>query len=452
MDSANPISTNPTDSVTSLVNAGRQMRAERYTSELGTVAPTDSDLRELSRYLTRKNRKANKYPRKRKLPNTDDKPKETAAQRKLRKWNEFLKRRKQERIAGVTPQQQRPPRSVVDEAALEHRDNKYYRAALDKLSREKSTEEQVSHVEWASTLGPNYLGRTASQDTGFAFEWNWNASNGFTSDKILMPAADTHADQGVHDNMTDMTQGALVYMLGQHLIWNDLPSDEFLSYSKDPLFLVIHALNRFHQNQAHVTIQFLDRRRAKDFEGRPSSFYHALDLYEAFEVPKWSGWTGQSSIKLHPRKFTQELLSHGAVVVQDDRLKAVTVDKLIEDGLYNIFPTFRVSRDLKRAGLYMGQVSCRMIGYPPGNVKVQRHRRVYSYPRCSKPVPLTVEFLTKLQKLTRNFMTDPTEEPHLHIFLSFLTFEKRLKKDLVFLDWIKAHYQSNISRTPALDA
>lgn len=370
-------------------------------------------------------------------------PKETAAQRKKRKQREFLERRKQDRIAGLTPHGQRRPRYIVHEAALQHQlKNKEYKAALDKLSTEEPTEEQIRRVEWASTLGPNYLGRTASQSSGYAFEWTWNATNGFTSADLLMPAADTHVDQSVHRQLKDMTQGELTYMLGKHLIWDDQQCDEFLSYSKEPLFLVIHALNRYHEKQGEVTIQFLDRRRATDFEGKAAAFYQGLDLYEAFEVPKWNGWKGQSIQKLHPRKFTQEYLTHGTIRVNDSRIKPVLVEKLIEDGLYDIFPAFKVSTDDKRAGLYTGQVACRIIGYPPGNVKIQRYRRIYSYNQCRKNVPFTTAFLDRVQKLTRNFMTNPSEEPLLHIFLCFLTFHKRPREDKVFLDWIGAHYTS----------
>ena len=105
----------------------------------------------------------------------------------------------------------------------------------------------------------------------------------FTAQDVLMPAADTNRDYALHANMLEMRQEELVYMIGQHLIWNDIPGDEFLSYSKDTLFLVIHALNRHHKDQQDVTVEFFDKRKAKNVKCQPAKFYDALALYEAIQ-------------------------------------------------------------------------------------------------------------------------------------------------------------------------
>ena len=76
---------------------------------------------------------------------------------------------------------------------------------------------------------------------------------------------------------------------------------------------------------------------------------------------------------------------------------------------------------------------------------MQRNRRIYSYSRCRVHKPFNAELLTQVQKLTRNFMINPNDEPLLHIFLCFLTFYKRPRQDPVFLDWIKTHYTSTLS-------
>lgn len=65
--------------------------------------------------------------------------------------------------------------------------------------------------------------------------------------------------------------------------------------------------------------------------------------------------------------------------------------------------------------------------------------------------PFTVELLELVQKVTRNFMNpsyydddedNPTIEPHLHVFLSYLTFEKRPRDDPIFNQWIEDHYSA----------
>lgn len=100
---------------------------------------------------------------------------------------------------------------------------------------------------------------------------------------------------------------------------------------------------------------------------------------------------------------------------------------------------------LKRCGLYTGQVVCRKSGYPP-NKDAQELGKIYSYDMCSRPVPMTMDLLQKVRKLTLNFMSTSEDEnavscePHLHAFICFLTFQKRPKKDAMFMKWIKEHY------------
>ena len=183
---------------------------------------------------------------------------------------------------------------------------------------------------------------------------------------VLLPAADSrNSSYCSHQNLADLSQGEIVYMVGNHLIWKDLVADEFLSYSKDPLFLVVHGLRRYHEDQGNVTIQFLDCSKAKTPDGTPAKFYSALDIYTIFKVPKWAGWGHTDHVKLHPRKFTQEYLTHGPVLTPGTIFKQALVKDLIADGLYKIFPEFEAPEDHKRSGLYTLQVVYRKIGYPP---------------------------------------------------------------------------------------
>ena len=324
-----------------------------------------------------------------------------------------------------------------------------YKEKLRELSKDAPTKQQLAKMKLAGSGGPNYLGRTVSQTSGMRREVRYRQTNGHTTHNMLMPAADTHDEHAVHGSIGMMTQGEVQYMLGQHLIWNDIPGDEFLSHSVDPLFLVQHALNRHEKGQGDVTIQFLDRRTMTDMTGKPAVFYRALDLYDIFKVPVWGGWTKRNIGALLPRKFTQEYLSHGTIATANPRFHQAKIVDLIRDGLYDVFPPFKIPAEHDRAELYTGQVVMRGMGYPPREttVPIVGNKPLYSYDDCEKTTPFTVEFLRTVQKLTRLFggETDTGDggmvEPHLHVFICFLTFEKRLNRDPVFLEWIKSHYK-----------
>lgn len=379
---------------------------------------------------------------------------QTMAERKAERQQQYFDKRLEQRIKfqQLMPTGEPAHVSLVDRMARKNAHNEIYCKAMDELSKNLPTGVQKTRLEAAKTMGPNYLGRTASKISGRMFNKYSHRSNGWTSSRILMPAADVYEHEEVHDAITDLTQGDLVYMLGQHLIWNDIHSDEFLSYSKDPLFLVVHALNRAHGGEGDVTIQFFDRRRAKAWDGSRAAFYSALELYDIFEVPKWHGWKANNLDKLHPRKFTQELLSHGTIVLdQESRLKQAPLRDLIRDGLFKIFPELEVPQDQERAGLYTGQVVFRRIGYPPSGVEVKKFPRLYSYAHCARHVAMTEELLETVRKVTLNFIQLPEGgdaaqvEPPLHIFLCFLTFHKRERRDAAFLAWIKARYTGKCS-------
>jgi hypothetical protein len=241
-----------------------------------------------------------------------------------------------------------------------------YEEKLSRLSKALPTQQQIDELDRAALRGPPLLGRTVSTARGLKFGQHHRKTNGYTTHDVFLPAADSrNSSYCSHQNLVDLSQGEIVYMVGNHLIWKDLIADELLSYSKDPLFLVVHGLRRYHEDQGNVTIQFLDRRKAKTPDGRLAKFYSALDIYTIFRVPKWGGWGHIDDVKLHPRKFTQEYLSHGPVLTPCTIFKQALVKDLIKDGLYKIFPDFEAPEDHKRSGLYTLQVVYRKIGYPP---------------------------------------------------------------------------------------
>ena len=172
---------------------------------------------------------------------------------------------------------------MVDKALQRNLDEDYL-ITLTTLSREHLTPGQMAPLERDKKLGPNYLGCTASQVHGHRFNARHKRSNGFTSSTLMMPAADRNRDEACHTALTDFSQGEMKYMIIKHLIWDDIRSDELLSYSKDTLFLVVHALNRWREGQGRVTMQYFDRRRATIIHGGLADFYIALELYKICNV------------------------------------------------------------------------------------------------------------------------------------------------------------------------
>jgi hypothetical protein len=333
----------------------------------------------------------------------------------------------------------------VTETQHSLKDNtKGYTDSLRDLPKDMPTMEQSRELGKAKLLGPNFLGRTASLTSGQTFG-NSRKTNGSTSQDLLLPAADTNEEYDQHAALEDLSQGEIIYMTGHHLAWADLRGDELLSYSTDMLFLVVHALGRANRGQGGVTIQFLDRRKVRTTDGVRARFYHALDLYTIFEVPRWPGWRWKN--KLHPRKFTHEYLSHGTLRCHDSTLKQADLNDLIHDGLYEIFPPLQTPESHKRVPLYRLQVIYRRIGYPPRFPRIgEVNPLIYSYEDCAEPRAMTIELLQTVRRVSLNFRhreegsSTVKTEPPLHAFIGFLTFEKRQRADPVFTQWIQQHY------------
>lgn len=250
---------------------------------------------------------------------------------------------------------------VGNDRRLPKRDKAFQKAMeKPKLPIWNSTLEQRELVDKSANFAPFYLGRTASQITGNRFDRR--PSSGHTTSEIIMPHASTHRGYGVHSSIHDIPQLAQSYMIGRHLLWQNIKEDEYMSYSKSGLFLIVHALNRRHNGQGNVTIQFLDRRVAKVEEGQAAAaFYPALDLYAAFRVPENDSWTTPNQGALKPRKFTQEFLSHGVVVLGRSRFKRAPIEDLIRDGLFEIVPELDVPDEYQRVRYYLGTLfPCRL--------------------------------------------------------------------------------------------
>jgi hypothetical protein len=145
------------------------------------------------------------------------------------------------------------PRVIVTRTGWKIEKDVPYVEQLRQLSKEPPTQEQIDALQNSALMSPRFLGRTVSNGRGDRYAPNM--TNGFTAQDLLLPSADTWEQFRSHARLTDLNQGEIILMSGQHLAWADCRHDEFLSYSKDVLFLLVHALNRFHNGQRGVTIQ-----------------------------------------------------------------------------------------------------------------------------------------------------------------------------------------------------
>jgi hypothetical protein len=326
-----------------------------------------------------------------------------------------------------------------------------YADKLRTLSRELSTQEQTAALEHLASRRPRLLGRTASDVHGYRY--SWPMTNGYTTQHCLQPSADARGDYRCHARLTDLSQGEIVYMSGQHLVWLNPKHDELLSYSNELLFLIVHALGRLHTGQRGVTIQYINCDEATTPDGQPAAFYEALGMYSTFKIDEAVIWNNYNKSGLNPRKFTHEYLSHGTIMLNDLTLKQARLEVLIRDGLFDLMPELYVPHNQIRKGLYSSQVVYRRIGYPPRKApNGEPSSPIYSYDECLRSIPLTKKTLTLARKLALNFVnvpagTDPaTVEPPLHIFVQFLTLHKRNNADPAFLTWIRDHYDGKAEK------
>lgn len=156
-----------------------------------------------------------------------------------------------------------------------------YRESLRTLPTDGSTQEQIAALDLSESMGPSRAGRVTTTSHGHR-HGKLHMTNGFTTQDQFLPGADVRKEYESHKRLSDLSGGEITYMAALHLAWDDPKHDEFLSYSNDCLFLLVHALGRHHTGQGGVTIQFINCDEATTLDGQPVAFYRALDIYNIF--------------------------------------------------------------------------------------------------------------------------------------------------------------------------
>lgn len=325
------------------------------------------------------------------------------------------------------------PRSALKDAIDTFRaQGKWYEAEeLEFLPRQRPTKRQIALLEAASGIGPNYLGRTASSEPGTG-RWPLGVvSNGRTAHNSIEPGAVANRGYFCRPNLLDMTQAELINMIGAHLIWQKQPGDEFTSHSSSTLYLIANAIKRSRAGAKGVTVQFFDRRKATHRNGEPARFYPALELFRAFEIAE--KYPVKRYMLGQPGMFTHEYLSHGTLVLDMGPLVPATIEELLEKGLMELLPRLTNVDDIDKSGL---GGKYRKRGFPGPDADVP-------YNVCTSTFPITVGTLQAARRLALCFVDNPQgsdQEPPLGIFLHFLSFHKRQRRDVNFLNWIVQRY------------
>lgn len=130
-------------------------------------------------------------PKKRKLRNLV----QDALNKNIKKQKSHQKRKRQKRKHKKRKHQKRKllesahgsPDDQSEESQGPNEECSKYTTNLKTLSKDKPTNEQISGLEHAKTVGPNYLGRTVSTTRGWAFGQYHRKTNGLTAHDVGLP-------------------------------------------------------------------------------------------------------------------------------------------------------------------------------------------------------------------------------------------------------------------------
>lgn len=87
----------------------------------------------------------------------------------------------------------------------------------------------------------------------------------------------------MHNTLFDIPYANFQHMLGLHLMWEDPPLDELLSWTDSWLFVIVHALGRYEKGQRVPIISCGRASGLKTPDGQPAPSYSAVELHKAYE-------------------------------------------------------------------------------------------------------------------------------------------------------------------------
>ncbi|KAK5723283.1 hypothetical protein LTR15_004980 [Elasticomyces elasticus] len=293
-------------------------------------------------------------------------------------------------------------------------------------------------IEVVPKSQPTHLPRVHSREgarhtQGIATQWK------------IQPSA-SEAGRPLHDSIyafPDLI--SVIKNLGNRILWNRRPDDEFTSYSKSPLFILVHTILRRTLKNKHITISWIDTTQATRNDGKPAEFYDVTELKRILGVIKWAGWNVWAFLRLKSPWYTHEYVAHGEVNLGTNAFRQVTLKELESHRLYNFAPEFHCDEDDEEV------VELPKLVYRCTQLRC----RIYTE---QKPEPFTREHLEHAARLARlfvpgNVVTDSagvetkttvrTGPIPLHIFLNLVSLSNRHNNDSVFISFIKTHFTAN---------
>jgi hypothetical protein len=180
---------------------------------------------------------------------------------------------------------------------------------------------------------PHYLFRTSSP-----------RSSGITTKTMIFSAAvKNNLDPS---DMLGRQRKEAVEMLKSHLLWQNRLDDNLVSWTNSFLFAAQHAIRREETDRPASTpksiyISILDTRKVPR-----GTFLPVVALLQAYNI--------ESTGKLRHNYYYGEYLSQGRL--SSDTIVNTTLDKLIANGLYKLYPPFAEAEERHRLCLRVLQL------------------------------------------------------------------------------------------------
>lgn len=290
----------------------------------------------------------------------------------------------------------------------------------------------------------------------------YQGTNGLDSKSAHVPAAHCEKYEGDHTVADSLPEESrIIEKLGHRLLWHNYNYDPFLSWTNSMLFVLVLGTARLARDQSFINIACIDTEQAETvvalkkgtkvsrkgpnrpinlkFDGGKferkgrAKFYSAERLLRATNARCWNGWRKSDVSNLTSDWFTGEWLSHGIVLSENGSSQTRLAD-LLEAGLYDLHPQLLTEEKEDMKLLYDRCVRARSLAF-----SIRDEGQSVTMDDLQGNSDLAALFMSpeerKKQKDNPNGLTPP-----LHIFLSFLGLQKRVRKDHLFMQWIRDHY------------
>ncbi|KAK4506757.1 hypothetical protein PRZ48_000490 [Zasmidium cellare] len=320
--------------------------------------------------------------------------------------------------------------------------------------------EKLEDPEWHA---PKHLFRVASDISS----GKYHSTKGLDSKDVHVPGVSCvkHDGRGLGKGIYHIADSLaeerdIIDKLGHRLMWNNRNSDPFLSWTPSMLFVLVLGTAREAKGEKKIHITSIDTdqadygkivrpkykvERADDqsialdlnngtvTRDGPTKFYFAERLLRITNARCWNKWKPGQVVKLTNNWYTGEWLSHGIVLSERNSYRANLLD-LLDDELYDYHDQLVTEENEDMRSLYHRCVRARSIAF-----SIHDEAQL-----------LTTEELQKANRHAARFMVSGQGKkkedelsklvPPLHIFLSLLGLKKRVRKDHLFMQWIRDHY------------